>query len=338
MSVLQVTWFWLLTFVLVVFTLLSGFDLGLGMLLSRARDERTRQTLFAAIGPFWDSNEVWLIALGGLLFAVFPPVYAAVFSGFYLFIMLLLFALIMRAVAIDFGAKSHTPKSRAYWSVAVAASSTLAVLLLGVTFGNLLRGIPLDAGGTFTGTPQSLLNSFAVLVGVLNLAMIATHGALYLGMKAEGEVIERARTWARATWTLYFTLLVVTVLLATVALPHLLRNYRQFPALWLLPTLGMAAVFATGIANELRRRRLAFFLSSIAITVLLGAAAVALFPLLVPAQGNPAASLTVGNASSSPLALQAMLIITLIGMPLVLIYITWVYRIFGGKLKEEAHY
>jgi cytochrome d ubiquinol oxidase subunit II len=338
MTALQLTWFLLVGFFVVGYTVLAGFDLGLSMLALRARSVRERKAILAGLGPFWDGNEVWLVGAGALLFAVFPPVYAALFSGFYILFMPALFGLILRAVSIEF-ARGAEGAELTGWSIAMGAGSVLSVFLFGVIVGNVLRGIPLNGEGVFTGSQVSLFNPFALLVGGLNLAMIVTHGALYLAWKAEGRIARKARRTAQAAWALYLALAIAVMVMAAVGSPHLLRNLRAVPVLWLVPLLSISAVLFTGILSVFRQVKFAFLTSGLAIVMLLGTAVIGLFPLLVPSLENPDAwSLTITNSSSSPLSLTVMLVITLIGMPFVILYTAWVYRVFGGKIKEEEGY
>ncbi|MHB0939798.1 MAG: cytochrome d ubiquinol oxidase subunit II [Armatimonadota bacterium] len=337
MTELQTIWFGLIALLFAGYAVLDGFDLGVGMWHLFTRGERERRTLLNAIAPFWDGNEVWLLTAGGALFAAFPPVYAGVFSGFYLALMLLLLALILRAVSIEFRAHETSPAAWLRWDTAFALGSTVAVLLLGVALGNILRGIPLDAEGNYTGTFFGLLNPFALVVGILNLAMIATHGALYLVMKTEGPLATRARGWAKIAWSAYLPLAAVTIIMAALQ-PHLRANYLATPALWALPALVLAAVVLAGVWNAAGQPGRAFVASSAGIVLLLASAATALFPTLVPALGNPAWNLTAYNASSSALTLKTMLIMAGSGMVLVLGYTVWVYRTFRGKARWDEGY
>lgn len=338
MITVQTIWFGVIAVFLVGYTVLAGIDLGLGVLMIFARNDQERKTLFGGISPFWDGNQVWLIAVGALLFTVFPPVYALVFSSFYPFVLLALFALIVRAVSIEIGIRSTDERSRRYWGIAVAVGGATAVFLFGVIFGNILRGLPLDMHGAYTGTYRGLLNSFALLTGGVNLAMLTVHGATYLAWKADGKVVERARQWVRGAWMLFVLFLLTTFVFAVVSHPHLTRNYRAIPALWLLPSLGIVAVLALGLWNKLAYRKIAFFTSASAIMLLLGAVVVGLFPTLVPARGNLTQSLAIANTASSSTSLIAMLIITGITMPLVILATIWSYRLFGGKISTEQHY
>jgi len=337
MTTLQTIWFGLIALLFAGYAVLDGFDLGVGMWHLFTRGERERRTLLNAIAPFWDGNEVWLLTAGGALFAAFPPVYASVFSGFYLALMLLLLALILRAVAIEFRAHETSPTAWLRWDAAFTLGSTVAVLLLGVALGNILRGIRLDAVGNYTGGFFGLLNPFALLVGVLNLAMIATHGALYLVMKTEGPLAERARGWAKIAWSAYVPLAAATITVAT-QYPHLRANYLAQPLLWFLPALALLVIGLAGVWNGAGQPGRAFVASAAGIVLLLATAAAALFPTLVPALGHPEWNLTAHNASSTALTLKTMLILAVSGMVLVLGYTVWVYRTFRGKARWDEGY
>ncbi|HEY3375851.1 MAG TPA: cytochrome d ubiquinol oxidase subunit II [Armatimonadota bacterium] len=337
MSALQIIWFGLIAVLLVGYAILDGFDLGVGFWHLLARQEGTRRTFLTAIGPFWDGNEVWLLTAGGALFAAFPPVYATVFSGFYLALVVVLAALILRAVSLEWRAREATAAARNRWDVVFALCSIVATLLFGVAFGNILHGLPLDRVGNFTGAFFSLLNPFAVLIGLVNCAMLATHGALYLSLRTRGELAAQTRTWALRAWWTYLPLALVAVIAAIATQPHLLRNYIALPALWLLPALALLAILLIGRFTARGQAAPAFAASAAGIALLLIAAAAGLFPTLVPALGHPAWNLTVMD-SSSPLTLTVMLIITFIGMVLVAIYTTWVYRTFSGPVQVDDHY
>lgn len=338
MSSLPIIWFGLLFVLLIGYAILDGFDLGAGIWHLFARREEDRRRILQVIGPFWDGNEVWLVTAGGALFAAFPPVYATVFSGMYLALMLVLLALIARATAIEFRAHAAHPAARHWWDIAFAGGSILATLLFGVALGNILRGMPLDADGNFTGTFFTLLNPFALLIGLVNLAMIATQGATYLAMTTEGSLATRARRWVRHAWTMYLPLAVFALVFGVISQPHLVRNYQAHPALWLLPLVTLASISLISFWNAKQQPVHAFTASSLSIAGLLAMAGVALYPNLVPSLGAPAFSLTVANASSSPLTLKTMFAITLLGMPLVLGYTVWVYRTFRGGARDGEHY
>lgn len=337
MTFLQITWFFLVGVLLTGYAILDGFDLGVGFWYLRTKKEKERSILRSAIGPFWDGNEVWLLTGGGALFAAFPPVYATVFSGFYLALMLVLFALIFRAVSLEMRDKSESPRWRAAWDLAFGVGSTVAALLFGVALGNILRGIPLDAEGRFAGTFLGLLNPYALLVGLLGLAMLLTHGALYIVLKSEGELAEQARGWAARSALVYLVLFLLTTAMTIGTQSQLLANMKATPVLWLVPVLALLLVAATAWLSRGQTPGKAFTVSSLSIAALMATVGTSLFPKLVPAINDPALSLTAFNASSSQLTLWSMLILAIIGVPLVLTYTIWIYRLFAGKATAEGY-
>ncbi|NPV49245.1 MAG: cytochrome d ubiquinol oxidase subunit II [Armatimonadetes bacterium] len=334
MSALQLIWFAILAFLVCGYAVLDGFDLGVGVLTAFARDDRRRQLLIRAISPFWDGNEVWLLAAGGASFAAFPPVYATVFSGFYIPMMLLLFALIFRAVAIEFSIHEPLKLFRLSWHFVIAGASAVALFMLGLVVGNLLNGLQLDAAGNYTGRVRDLLNPLALTTALLNMAMMTTHGALYLALRAQGEL----RTWvqrvAGTAWGAYVAMVVAVLMAATTARSGLMANYTAQPVLWTLPAMALLAVLAVGLLNHRGNHRAAFSVSVLAILGLLGSAVVAIFPRLVPAV-DPARSLTIAGSASSDVALQAMLVVAALGMPIVLAYTAWLYWTFRAPVDAE---
>jgi cytochrome d ubiquinol oxidase subunit II len=339
MVALQIIWFVLIAVLLIGYAVLDGFDLGVGVWHLFLRGDAERRASLAAIGPLWDGNEVWLLTGGGALFAAFPHVYATVFSGFYLALMLLLFALIFRAVSVEFRGKEESPRWRNGWSIAFALGSIIPALLFGVALGNLMRGLPLDASRNFTGTFLSLLNPYALLIGLTGLAIFAVHGARFLAVKLEGEVAQRARKWASIAGTAFWLLLLISVIATVRTQPLLMQNYNAYLALWLLP-LGIAVFGFLSMLSDMKNRYTAAFVYwALTIVMTLASVATALFPRMVPALNDPALSLTVYNASSSQLTLTVMLVLALIGMPLVIGYTVWAYRAFSGKVSlEDAEY
>ena len=333
MTALQVTWFLLIGLLLTIYAILDGFDLGLGFWHLFTRKDEERRVMIRSVGPVWDGNEVWLLTGGGAIFAAFPPVYATVFSGFYLALMLLLVALIFRAVSVEFRSKVESPGWRKAWDIAFSLGSSLAALLFGVALGNLLRGIPLDAAGNFTGSFFTLLNPYALLIGVVGFAMLATHGALYVTLKTTGDLENRALRWARFAWFFYLGLFVVAGIVTIAGMPGLLDNYLHTPILFGIPVLALVFIVLLGIFTIKGKPRRAFLFSALSIVALMATAGAALFPRLVPALGAPELSLTAFNASSSQLTLKTMLILTLIGMPLVIAYTAWVHRKFAYKIQ-----
>jgi cytochrome bd ubiquinol oxidase subunit II len=336
---LQTAWFLLVGVLLAGYAILDGFDLGVGALhLVVAKDDRERRVLLNAVGPVWDGNEVWLLTGGGALFAAFPPVYATVFSGMYLALMLLLAALILRAVALEFRSKEPSRVWRSAWDRAFAVGSVLPAVLFGVALGNILRGLPLDAEGEFAGTFLGLLNPFALLVGVLALAMVVLQGAAWLQMKTEGELRARARAAAGRAWWAFLVLWIAATAAAWFVAPRLWHAYRS-PLAWAAPAVLVAALVAMREATRRGFAGRAFASSSVAIGALLGIVGQGLYPFLVPALDGTGDGLSIYNSASSPLTLKTMLVIALAGMPVVLAYTVFIYRSFRGPVVlDEASY
>ena len=324
---LQTIWFILIGVLFAGYAILDGFDLGVGILQLFCRRETERSALLQSIAPFWDGNEVWLLTGGGALFAAFPHAYATVFSGFYLAIMLLLVGLIFRAVSIEYRNQVASAGWRAFWDKAFSLSSALVALLLGVALGNVIVGIPLDSGMNYTGSFFTLLRPVPLLTGIAGLFAIILQGAAYLQLKTTGELRKKANGWAK----LSLKALVAALFLLTLGIA-LLHRERFF--LFLDRELSYAAMVIAlaviwGIHGSLAKNAhsTAFVLSSCNLLSLFLITALFLFPNIVNGS-DPAASLTIYNASSSPLTLRTMLIIACIGMPVVLGYTIYVYRLF----------
>jgi len=288
--------------------------------------------LLNSIGPVWDGNEVWLVTGGGALFAAFPVVYATVFSGFYLAMILVLFALIFRAVAIEFRSKQEMPWWRGLWDVSFSLASIGASFLFGVAFGNVIGGIPLDGAGEFSGTLLTLLNPYALLTGVTTVALFTMHGAIYLALKTEGEVQALVRGWINRA-IIFFVICYGTTTMATLLyVPHMGETIKRQPWFFVVVLLTMLAI--ANVPREIHRRRegRAFVSSSLAVLGLFALVGIGMYPDLVTAT-DPARNLTIYNASSSPKTLAIMLTMALIGIPLVLAYTVGIYWVFRGKVK-----
>ena len=329
---LQTTWFLLVGALLAGYAVLDGFDLGVGALHLLVKQDAHRRVLLNSIGPVWDGNEVWLVTGGGALFAAFPVVYATVFSGFYLAMILVLFALIFRAVAIEFRSRQEGPGWRRLWDVSFSLASIGSSFLFGVAFGNVIGGIPLDAAGEFHGTLLTLLNPYALLTGVTTVALFMMHGAIYLALKTEGEVQTLVRGWISRTIVFFVICYGATTMATLLYLPHMGEAIKRHPAFFAVPLLTMLAI--ANVPREIHRRRegRAFVSSSLAVLGLFALVGIGMYPVLVTA-GDPARSLTIYNASSSPKTLGIMLTMALIGIPLVLAYTVSIYWVFRGKVK-----
>jgi cytochrome d ubiquinol oxidase subunit II len=336
---LNTVWFLLIGVLLTGYAILDGFDLGVGVLHLFARSEEERRIHINAIGPVWDGNEVWLLTAGGALFAAFPVVYATVFSGYYLALMLVLVALILRAVSFEFRGKVASPAWRRVWDWAFGLGSLVPAVVFGVAVGNILRGLPFDADGNLEVSLLDLLNPYALVIGILSLAMFLMHGATYLTLKTDGALRERMAAWAGRLWVAYVLMFVVASVATFAAAPWLFREAGPSPLTWVCAAALLAAEFFLPVSLKDRRYGRAFLASSVSIAAQIGLAAVALFPRLVPARPDLARSLTIYNAASTPRTLTTMLIIALIGMPFVVAYTAIIYRVFKGKtILNEASY
>ncbi len=334
---LHTVWFLLVAVLIAGYAVLDGFDLGVGVLHLFARDDDERSRHVAAIAPVWDGNEVWLLTGGGALFAAFPAVYATVFSGMYLALVLVLVGLILRAVSLEF---RHAGEGgwRRLWDWCFGLGSLVPALLFGVAVGNVLRGLPIRADGSWGGSFLGLLNPYSLLVGLLGLALFVMHGALYLRMKTDGALAERLGRWAFRAWMAVVVLDGAATLATRRAAPFLFEGKTSSPGFWALTALLVAAMFGTAAATRLGRAGLAFLCSSATIAAMIALAALSLFPRLVPSSLDLAYSLTVANASSSEKTLGVMLVVALVGMPFVLAYTIAVYRIFRGKVRAGEGY
>jgi cytochrome d ubiquinol oxidase subunit II len=333
-------WFLVLSAMLVGYAILDGFDLGVGILhLGVARGEVERETALNTIGPVWNGNEVWLIAAGGAMVAAFPHLYAAAFSGFYLALMIVLWLLILRGVSIELRHQVDNPLWREAWDVTFSLSSALLAALFGVAVGNVLRGVPLDAEGSFRGSFALLLNPFALLCGALGVAALALHGAAYLAMKTEGALQRRARRAVLPLWGGMLALLVAVTAASFPVQPDFTRNFARWPILALLPL--AAACSAAGVAWFRRQGRdgAVFFSSAALIGTVLGAAAAGLYPRLLPnLAGSAGPALDIYNSASSGRSMTIALAIYLAGMAIVIAYLVNVYRVWRGKVGTGDGY
>lgn len=331
---LNVVWFALFVVIITGYLIMDGFDLGVGILHPfLARNDEERRVFLNSIGPVWDGNEVWLVLGGGALFAAFPLVYASLFSGLYIAMMLVLLVLILRTVAIEFRSKRSSPAWRSFWDWVFFAASAGIALLLGVAFGNILDGLPIAADGYIRATLYDLLTPYALLVGVTTIFMLATHGAIYLSMKASGALLDRVKRWVPRLMVSFFAL--NTVLVGVTALVHeaVSDRYWQQPWLVILPGAALLSVIVAWLMVRRQRYFVAFLFSAAMIAGLLISVAVGLFPNLLVSTLNSAYNLTVFNAASQPNTLTVMLIMALIGMPFVLLYTAGVYYIFRGRVQ-----
>ena len=337
-ATLCVIWFVLEGVLLTGYAILDGFDLGVGILHPFAPEtEDERRVAINSIGPLWDGNEVWLVTFGGALFAAFPEAYATVFSGFYSAFMLLLFALIFRAVSMEFRSKVASPRWQRFWDWSFFGGSALATLLFGVAVGNAIIGIPLDHRGDFTGTLLDQLGPYPVLVGLMTVALFAMHGGLFLYLKTEGAFQARLRDWMWRSWGLFLVAYMLTTMYTLVQVPRATANFERWPWAAAVVIVNVLAVANIPRCLHWGRPGQAFASSCVVIATLTLLFGLALFPNLVTASNDPANSVTIFSAASSAKTLTIMLIIALVGMPFVLAYTGIIYWAFRGKVRLDEH-
>jgi cytochrome bd ubiquinol oxidase subunit II len=332
---LETVWFLLWGVLWAIYFALDGFDLGLAVLMpALAKNDRDRRIVYNAMGPFWDGNEVWLITAGGVTFAAFPAAYATLFSAFYTPLMVILFGLILRAIAFEFRSKLAAPRWRSLWDGVVVVGSFLPALLFGVAFANIFRGIPIDGDGVFHGTLLTLLNPYGLAGGLFFLAFFLYHGSLWLAIKAEGALQEQAVTVAGKLWNilLLFTLLFLAL---TKLYTTLYDNFLAAPFLLAAPLLAVAALIATRVYLHHRAYWKAWAASGLFIFFTTMFAIIGLYPNMIPSSIRRTFNITLFNAASSTLTLTIMLVVTLIFVPIVILYQGWAYRLFSGKVTRE---
>ena len=340
---METFWYCALTLMLAVYVVLDGFDFGLGIIYRFvARTEADRRAALASIGPVWNGNEVWLIAAGGLLFFAFPKAYAAGFSGFYLALIIVLWLLIVRGLALELRSHLAHVLWRQFWDAAFAGASTLLAIVLGATLGNLILGVPLNQDGYFfmalwadfmMGPDPGILNWFTILMGVTSAAILAFHGANYLAMKTEGQLRGRARDAAWLTGSVAVVLVGLALAAVPFVQPSSRLNYDAHPIGYVFPFIGLTALVA---ALGLRRREWdagSFYSTSLTILAILASTAWGSYPNILIATNDPANSLTVTNATAGSYGMQVGLWWFLIGLGLIIAYQIVAHRAFWGKVQ-----
>ncbi|CDG48373.1 cytochrome d ubiquinol oxidase subunit II [Serratia symbiotica] len=365
-EVLRFIWWALVGVLLISFAITDGFDMGVGILVPIiGKTDTERRIMINAIAPHWDGNQVWLVTAGGALFAAWPMVYAAAFSGFYVAMILVLAALFFRPLGFDYRSKLECRRWRNMWDWGIFIGSFVPALVFGVAFGNLLQGVPFHIDEYmrlfYTGNFFQLLNPFGLLAGIVSLTMLVTQGATYLQMRTTGEIYLRSRVAAQiATLMMALCFLlagiwlmkgidgyVVTSALDTMAESNPLRkavahqagawliNFNTYPLLWALPVLGVVLPLFTVLFLRLEKGALAFITSSLTITCVILTTGVTMFPFVMPSSTVPGVSLTMWDATSSLLTLKVMTIVALIILPIVLAYTSWSYYKMFGRLDKN---
>lgn len=372
-EMLKLIWWIFIGVLLIGFAIMDGFDMGVAVwlpFLGKTDDER--RVIINTIGPTWEGNQTWLITAGGAIFAAWPLVYAAAFSGLYVALLLVLFALFFRPVGFDYRSKLENPRWRNGWDWALFAGGAIPALVFGVAFGNLLLGLPFYYDDTlrsfYTGSFWALLNPFALLCGVVSLTMLMMHGAIYLQLRSDGFVQQRARVAALVTglvcattfglaglWVAFgidgFTITSwqdVNIALnpltksVTTSLGGWLNNYYIYPWMLLAPIAGFTGIGLSLLNARLQNERTAFLFSSVAISGIILTAGFSMFPFIMPSSTNLTSSLTIWDAVSSKKTLGIMLVVTLVFLPLILMYTSWVFSVLRGKvtiqsIKDNTH-
>ncbi|ACQ79872.1 cytochrome d ubiquinol oxidase, subunit II [Beutenbergia cavernae DSM 12333] len=327
---LALVWFVLIALLWVGYLVLEGFDFGVGMLMRPlAKDDTDRRLAINTIGPVWDGNEVWLIVAGGATFAAFPEWYATLFSGFYLPLLAILVALIVRGVAFEYRGKIDDDAWRARWDWAITIGSWVPAVLWGVAFANFVRGVPIDADFQMVGGLTSLLSPFALLGGVVTTLLFLTHGAVFLALKTAGDYSRRAQTVAARLAPVTLVVTAAWALWAQVA-------YSRNAWTWVALAVAALALVGVVVATARRREGWAFTLSAIAIASAVVLVFGSMFPAVMPSSIDPAFSLTISNASSTPYTLTLMTWVAGFLTPLVLAYQGWTYWVFRKRLIREV--
>ena len=332
---LQNIWFLLWGLLWAIYFITDGFDLGIGSLYPfLGKSDADKRTMINAMGPVWDGNQVWLLTAGGVTFAAFPLVYAVMFSSLYTALMLILFALIIRGVSFEFRHKIDDPKWTKIWDTCIFVGSVLPAILFGVAFANIFRGIPFDQEGVYQGTLLTLLNPYGLLGGLLFLLLFLQHGSLWLSLRSQGPIHDRAVKTANGIWPVLLVVAVV-FLIATKFATGLYDNYLANPVLFVVVLLAVAGLFGAKVFLARKEIFKAWVASAVTIIGCTFFGVVGLFPNLFPSSIDPAYSLTAHNASSSPLTLKIMLFVALFFVPLVLAYQIWSYQLFKDKIRTE---
>ncbi|NOZ72724.1 MAG: cytochrome d ubiquinol oxidase subunit II [Chloroflexi bacterium] len=330
---LNIIWFILIAVLFAGFFLLEGFDYGVGILLPfLGKNDDERRLIINAIGPFWDGNEVWMLTAGGAMFAAFPQWYATLFSGFYLALLLMLLALILRGVSFEYRSKDESPKWRNRWDWAIFIGSFLPALLWGVAMTNIVRGVPIDENMNFVGSFFGLLNPFALLGGLTAVAIFILHGAVFLALKVGEPVKTRAHNTAQKLWLVSVILLVLFVAMGYMT-TDLFKGLGPNPGP--IAVIAALALLAAGWLLREERHGWAFVMTALTIVATTFTAFIGLYPNVMPSTLNPDWSLTIYNASSSPYTLKIMTFVALIFTPIVLIYQGWTYWKFRERLTLE---
>lgn len=337
----EIIWFVLWGVLWAVYFMLDGFDLGLGTLMPVfAKTDTEKRIVYNAMGPFWDGNEVWLLTAGGATFAAFPKTYAVMFSTLYTPLMIILFALILRGVSFEFRGKVESETWRKIWDVCLVVGSFLPALLFGVAFANIFKGIPFDSNGIFHGNTLTLLSPYGLAGGIFFLTFFLMHGSLWLSVKSEGELSNRAKEMATKLWIAMLIVAVIFLSFSYIATP-LYANYMKNPILFIIPLLAVVSLILVRVFISKNSWWKAWIFSSLTIVFSTFFGVAGLFPNLYPSSYNitsgyhPELSLSIYNSASSQKTLKIMFVVALICVPAVLAYQFWTYKTFHAPVTEK---
>ncbi|MEI6146122.1 MAG: cytochrome d ubiquinol oxidase subunit II [Methylococcales bacterium] len=362
---LRLIWWALLGALLIGFAITGGFDLGVAILLPfLGKNDTERRVIINSIGATWEGNQVWFVTAGGALFAAWPMAYSVAFSGFYFALLLTLFALFMRPIGFDYRSKLPSQRLRSNWDRALFVGGFVPALIFGVAFGNLLQGVPFyfaeDMRIFYTGSFWALLNPFALLAGLISVSMLIMHGSVYLQLRTVDDINQRCKSMVSVFAILTLVLFAIAgVWVANIdgyqitseVLPNApsnpltklvakglglwLANYANYPMLWAIPSLAFIAGTTTIVLSKVERPGLAFISSSLTLAAVILTAGVSMFPFLMPSSSVINSSLTVWDASSSMTTLKIMFWVTVVFLPIVIFYTSWVFRVLRGKITLE---
>lgn len=342
---METLWFTLVALMLVAYVVLDGFDLGAGIISPLvARNNGERHLVIRSIGPVWDGNEVWLLAAGGALYFAFPLLYASSFSGFYLPLMIVLWLLMLRGIGIELRSHVDDPMWRSFFDFVFTASSLLLAVFFGAAIGNVIRGVPLNQDGYFfealwtdfrVGPSPGILDWYTVLTGLLAVVTLIVHGANYLAVKTEGDLQVRTRRIAMRGWWALVVMTIVSLFATLYIRPEIANNFRVRLWGWIIPALVVVSLVSMIYFHRVQRDRAAFLASTAYIVGMLGGAAFAMYPYLLPASSDPALSLTIFNSRTGDYSMSVGLIWWIVGMMLALGYFIFLYRFFRGKVTLE---
>ncbi len=335
---LQILWYIVIILCIICYAMLDGFDLGVGMLHPFVKTDKERRTFLNAIGPVWDGNEVWLVVASGALFAGFPSVFGTLLSAFYIPVMILLFGLVFRAVSIEFRSKGNSALWRQTWDYSFSLGSFVIAFGIGFVLGNLIEGLPLNEDFDFVGSFSLFFRPYPLLVGLTTIALFMMHGSIYLVMKTEGKLHDKLRKWVPYYIGFFISAYVFLTIVTALKKPFMLAWMHEEPILFVVPFLGLFSILSVFLLMRRKKDGSAFIASCLSIAFLLSLFSIGTYPYMIRSTISPETnSLLIFNSASSALTLKVLLLVVAIGIPLVLAYGFYVYRLFRGKVRIDPH-